>query len=160
MLGNIKFVGHLLAKKMLASRVLLMVAEELISHGDETLELLSALLTIAAPTFDLDKTWSHRPHLRDIFERLRKRTEEPDLSPRLRCLLRDLLDLRNAGWEAEYRKAGHEALKREAPKRLGEVRRQWAKDHSMIESQQSNSNQNTMPAERPSRKDSSPREYM
>merc|ERR1711871_1022230 len=73
MLGNIMFVGQLLAKRMLASRVLLMISEELLNSGDEFLEALVALLSAAGPTFELDKQWPHRPALRNIFERLRSR---------------------------------------------------------------------------------------
>jgi hypothetical protein len=63
-------------------------------------------------------------------DRFRKRAEAPGLAPRLRCILRDMLDLRTAGWDVKHIKAGQQAMKREAPKRLSEVRQAWRNDYA------------------------------
>jgi hypothetical protein len=56
MLGNIKFVGALLSRRMLASKVLIAISEELLSDPtSESLESLAALLTVTGPSFDTDE---------------------------------------------------------------------------------------------------------
>jgi hypothetical protein len=99
MLGNIRFVGALLARKMLASKVLISILEELM--GDKTpeaLESVAALLTVTGPAFDTPD-WANRPALNAVFFQLKDIVKKKACCARVRCVLQDLLDLRARGWE-------------------------------------------------------------
>jgi len=99
-LGNIKLIGHLLVNGMLDSKMLVQCADELISKRTscpEALESLSALMMVAAPTFDTAK-WQHHEKLVSVFNVMRKLTKDKSAVPRSRFLLRDVLDVREAGW--------------------------------------------------------------
>mmetsp|Transcript_35126 Transcript_35126/g.113740 ORF Transcript_35126/g.113740 Transcript_35126/m.113740 type:complete len:693 (-) Transcript_35126:161-2239(-) len=118
-LGNVKFVGQLLIRGMLSSRLLLHCAQGLLcARGQcaEALESLAALLTVAAPAFDTPD-WSHQPQLDSIFRQLSDLTRDKSVVTRERFLLRDVLDARAAGWPARTC-----AAKPSAPMRLEEVR--------------------------------------
>jgi len=122
MLGNIRFVGALLARHMLASRVLVAVLEELIMDpSPEALETLAALLTVTGPVFDTEE-WAHIQQLNDIFDQVKAIAQKEDCSARVRCLLQDVLDLRAQGWEITR------PLKMEGPKKLQDVAEQAAKE--------------------------------
>jgi hypothetical protein len=99
-LGNIKLIGHLLVKQMLTSEMLVECADELLAKRDscpEALESLAALLMVAAPAFD-NTTWQHYLRLQDVFAAIRKVTKSKSTQPRVRFILRDVLDVRDAGW--------------------------------------------------------------
>lgn len=99
MLGNIKFVGALLTRKMLASKVMFAIIEELLALSTpEALESLAALLTAVGGTFDRPE-WSYRDMLGHVFAQIKSLTDKADCNPRARCLLKDLLDLRDRGWK-------------------------------------------------------------
>jgi len=99
-LGNIKLIGHLLVNGMLDSRMLVECADALISKRTtcaEALESLSALMMVAAPTFDTTK-WQYHEKLISVFNVMRKLTKDKSAVPRSRFLVRDVLDVREAGW--------------------------------------------------------------
>jgi hypothetical protein len=99
MLGNIKFVGALLARKMLASKVMLSICEELLADPTgEALESLAALLGAAGPTFDTPD-WAYQGTLNAIFQQVKAIISKPTCATRSRCLLKDVLDLRADGWK-------------------------------------------------------------
>jgi hypothetical protein len=115
MLGNIRFVGALLTRKMLATKVMFAIIEELLGDPTpEALESLAALLNVVGPTFDFPE-WPHRILLVAVFDRLRKIIKQADVKPRVCCLLQDVLDLRANGWEDRKPK------KVEAPSTLAQV---------------------------------------
>eukprot|EP00933_Yihiella_yeosuensis_P063210 TRINITY_DN6631_c0_g2_i1.p1 TRINITY_DN6631_c0_g2~~TRINITY_DN6631_c0_g2_i1.p1 ORF type:complete len:822 (-),score=243.00 TRINITY_DN6631_c0_g2_i1:341-2806(-) len=115
MLGNIRLVGAILARKMLNPKVLLSILEELMSDPTpEALESLAALLTVVGSTFDVDE-WTHRPVLNHVFERITTIVEKRECQPRERCLLQDVLELRAAGWQ------DRRPQKTERPTTLNEV---------------------------------------
>jgi hypothetical protein len=98
MLGNLRFVGELLVKKLLAGKVLLAVAEELLAIGSaEGIEAAATLLTVAGPAFDRS-SWTFVPRLHAIFALLRPLSQDPMIPARVRCILKDLLELRSRGW--------------------------------------------------------------
>mmetsp|Transcript_35122 Transcript_35122/g.113707 ORF Transcript_35122/g.113707 Transcript_35122/m.113707 type:complete len:696 (-) Transcript_35122:161-2248(-) len=118
-LGNVKFVGQLLIRGMLSSRLLLQCAQELLrARGQcaEALESLAALLTVAAPAFDTPD-WSQHTQLNAIFRELADLTKDKSVVTRERFLLRDVLEARAAGWPARTC-----AAKPSSPMRLEEVR--------------------------------------
>lgn len=99
-LGNIKLIGHLLVNGMLGSKLLVECAEELISKRTscyEALESLAALMMVASPTFDTTE-WHHYEKLNKCFDTMRKLSKDKSIVARSRFLLRDVLDLREAGW--------------------------------------------------------------
>jgi len=114
-LGNVKFIGSLLQRKMLASKVFIAILEELLqSSSDESLESVAALLTAAAPLFDF-KDWQYYVALNGIFAQVKSMISKPVCTARSKCLLKDVLDLRAAGWKDK--RAAH----KEAPTTLSEV---------------------------------------
>lgn len=127
-LGNIRLIGALLTRGMLAPRVMLSCVEELLQRATpETLESLALLLTIVGPTFD-DSEWFHHGALCEIFERVDSLTKDKAVPPRVRFLLRDLLDLRATNW-ADMKKA----TKKEAgPMKIIEVHQKAAEDESQF----------------------------
>lgn len=97
-IGNIKFVGALLVRKMLASKVMLAIMEELLQDPtSEALESLAALLMVVGPAFDVPD-WTHRVAFNAIFLRVEKIAKSKSTDKRIRCLLRDVLDVRQEGW--------------------------------------------------------------
>jgi len=99
MLGNLRFVGELLVRKLLAGKILLAVSEELLSIGDgASIEAAAALLTVAGPAFDR-KSWVFLPRLHAIFTMMRCISKDKAIPMRVRCILKDLIDFREAGWQ-------------------------------------------------------------
>jgi len=99
MLGNIRFVGALLARRMLASKVLIAILEELLGDPtSEALETIAALLSVTGPSFDTAE-WTHRTAFDSVFKRLAVMIKNKSCSARVRCLLQDVLDLRAQGWQ-------------------------------------------------------------
>lgn len=122
MMGNLKLIGGLLVRKMLVSKILLSILNELLSMPTpEALESLAVLLTVTGSSFDTPK-WAHHAALGDIFSQLEALAADGNTDTRSRCLLQDLLDLRAAGWQDRRPK------KLEAPTTLAEVARKQAKD--------------------------------
>jgi hypothetical protein len=110
MLGNIRFVGALLVRQILASKVLLAIIAELLSSPTrESLEALAALLVVVGPSFDSDE-WVHRDKLDAVFAEMKAIALRPSCEKRSRCLLKDVLDMRNQGWK------DHRPKQLEAPK--------------------------------------------
>jgi len=99
MLGNIRFVGALLVKGLLASKVLLAIVAELLSSPTrEALEALAALLVVVGPSFDMDE-WVHSDKLDAVFAEMKAIASRPSCDMRSRCLLKDVLDMRKQGWK-------------------------------------------------------------
>jgi len=100
MLGNIRFVGALLARKMLASKVFIAILEELLGDPTpEALESAAALLRTAGPTFDTPD-WMHHEALCCVFAQVEGLVQRPKAcAPRSRFLLKDVLELRARNWE-------------------------------------------------------------
>merc|ERR1712216_715420 len=100
MLGNIKFIGALLEKRMLADSVLIHVANDLFNaDAPHTLESLACFLTAIGPTFD-QPNFRHYQKLQAIFDQVEETSNDTNITPRIRFLLEDLLDLRKARWRS------------------------------------------------------------
>lgn len=120
-LGNVKFVGELLVRGMLSSRLLVACAESLLQCQDacpEALESLSALLTVVGKAFDGRPEWQYTKRFDAIFIQIQELTKNKKVPARVRFLLRDLLELRQAGWPEQ----GRPATAKEGPMRLDEVK--------------------------------------
>jgi len=124
----VKFVGELLVRSMLVPRLLVACAESLLKARDEcrqALESLACLLEVAAPSFD-DKTWAHWHQLDNVFSQVKILTQTTSVPARDRFLLRDVVELREAGWPGRSA-----ATRKSGPMRLDDVRTQ-AKTESSV----------------------------
>jgi len=123
-IGNVKFMGALLVRQMLASKVFFAICEELLADPTpESLESLATLLTVVGPKFD-NPGWSAHALLLEVFQKVKNIMEDPKLSVRVKFLLKDLLELRAAAWQE--RKANKIA----GPSTLMEVAMTQAADES------------------------------
>lgn len=151
-LGNIKLIGELLVRGMLSSGLFVECAKALLENRKtcpEALECLAALMMVAGPIFDT-KDWQHSSTLDAIFSDMDELTKDKSTPPRLRFLLRDVLDVRGAGWCASVNQAAVKA----APMKLEEVReKQAAEQAATSPKRQSKNNQGkarvTEPLRRP-----------
>jgi hypothetical protein len=99
-LGSVKFIAHLLVIGMLTSKMLVECAEELLSHHErcpEVVEPLTALLMVAGPKFD-HVDWPYHSKLDALLCKMQKIVCDKNIPSRVRFLLRDVLDVRSAGW--------------------------------------------------------------
>jgi hypothetical protein len=99
-LGNMKLIGQLLVHGMLSSDLFVGCCEALLherTENPEALEALVALMMVAGPQFDKD-TWQHYRRLQNILSDMSLLTKDKRVAPRLRFLVRDVLDAREAGW--------------------------------------------------------------
>jgi len=96
-LGNMRFIGELLTRRLLAPKLMLPIVHELQDSDEVALESLIALLTIIAPSFEMEGSLYKAP-LRDAFASLRKRQADKAVSQRLRCQLADLFEARARHW--------------------------------------------------------------
>ncbi|CAK0861393.1 unnamed protein product [Prorocentrum cordatum] len=100
MTGTVRLIGHLLRQRMLSPKFIFVCAEELLEIGSpEALETLCAFLETIGSTFDAQE-WQGRARLEEVFVRARRYSEDPERPQRSRCLLKDLLDLRQRQWKA------------------------------------------------------------
>merc|ERR1719253_1733495 len=98
MLGNMKFVGQLLMRKMVSSKVMFECAESLVEQRNEaTLETLVVFLTTIGPHYDFEH-FARYDQLQAVFAKVRELSTAKDLSPRTCILLKDLLALRASRW--------------------------------------------------------------
>jgi translation initiation factor 4G len=120
-IGNAKFMGELFVRDMLFAPELFTCTSMLLKPPLNTiaLECLCTLLTVVGPFFDLPG-WELHAQLMEVFWQIRGLTFDPSLSKRVKCLFRDVLDLRESGWVDNKT-----ATKVDRPKRLEEVRAEW-----------------------------------
>lgn len=101
-LGTMKWIGELLTRGLLRSRLLCSCVQQLLAERrrcPQFVEFAAALLRSAGKTFDVP-SWEHRPQLQKLFAEMEELSTSDSLSLRLRFLLRDLLELRAAAWES------------------------------------------------------------
>lgn len=97
-LGNMRFIGELLVRKLLAAKVFFFIVNEMLDIGnDAALESLADLLSIVAPTFEQKQSIYTAP-LREVFAALKKKSRDQKVLTCTRCKLCDLLDARSRGW--------------------------------------------------------------
>merc|ERR1719409_2385709 len=80
----------------------------------EALETVAALLSVTGPTFDTTE-WQHASAFDEVFAQIAEIVQTKRFCARTRCLLQDVLDLRNNGW------ADNKPKKTEAPMTLDQV---------------------------------------
>ncbi|KAL2612493.1 hypothetical protein R1flu_024185 [Riccia fluitans] len=116
MLGNIRFIGELYKKNMLTERIMHECIKKLLGEyqnpDEEDVEALCKLMSTIGRIIDHEKA---KEHIDTYFRRMDTLSENHKLSPRLRFMLKDVIDLRKNGWQ--------ERRKVEGPKRIDEVHR-------------------------------------
>ncbi|KAJ8986086.1 hypothetical protein NQ317_003381 [Molorchus minor] len=99
MLGNIKFIGELGKLEILSESILHRCIQELLGFkGDdpsEDLECLCQILRTCGRLLDSDKG---NYLMNQYFGRMENLAKNQDLQPRIRFMLKDIIDLRNDGW--------------------------------------------------------------
>lgn len=98
-LGNIKFMGELGKLDILPEGILHRCIRELLAKRSEDpsedLECMCQIMRTCGRILDSKLA----RHLMDqYFERMQKLVENADLQPRIRFMLKDIIDLRNDGW--------------------------------------------------------------
>jgi hypothetical protein len=96
-IGNIRFIGELLVRRLLAPKLIAPIVHELLNGDELALESLVALLTILAPCFEQKESLYQAP-LKDAFATLCRKQSDKNLSLRVRCQLNDLFDARARSW--------------------------------------------------------------
>lgn len=125
MLGNLRFVGALLEKGMLASKILLAVVEKLLEGWTPvTLECLSVFLVAVGPAFDRPD-WMYHAQLKEVFNQVRLVGLAKEVPSRVRYLLQDVLDLRKSGWKNQKKAVRMD----NGPMTLEEVQKQAEEEH-------------------------------
>jgi len=96
-LGNMRFIGDLLVRRLLAPKLLPPIVHQLLNHNEAALESLIALLTIVSPEFEAKASLYQAP-LRDAFATLRRKMSDKAVSSRVRCQINDLFDAKARQW--------------------------------------------------------------
>lgn len=98
-LGNMRFIGDLLVKKLLAPKLLLPIVQELLNGDEAAVESLIALLTVVGPEYEM-KQCLYQAALRDAFAVLHGKMSDKAVCARVGCQINDLLDAKARGWKS------------------------------------------------------------
>jgi len=96
-LGNMRFIGDLLVRKLLSPKLLPQIVHELLNRDEAALESLIALLTTVSPEFETRPSLYQAP-LRDAFAVLKNKMSDKAVCSRVRCQINDLFDAKARGW--------------------------------------------------------------
>ncbi|KAJ8901789.1 hypothetical protein NDN08_003995 [Rhodosorus marinus] len=119
MLGNISFIGELYKKGLIPERILVeqcirRLLDKIEKDKDEDLiECICHLFTTTGA--HLVQVWTKHGTAEKIdpyFEKITELSSDKTLAPRIRFMLKDLLDLRNAGWKQARAQPAQQLKKR------------------------------------------------
>ncbi|XP_034709374.1 LOW QUALITY PROTEIN: eukaryotic translation initiation factor 4G-like [Vitis riparia] len=121
MLGNIRLIGELYKKRMLAERIMHVCIKKLLGQyqnpDEEDVESLCLLMSTIGEMIDHPKA---KEHMDVYFDRMAKLSNNMKLSSRVRFMLKDAIDLRKNKWQ--------QRRKVEGPKNIEEVHRDAAQE--------------------------------
>eukprot|EP00916_Digyalum_oweni_P012094 GHVL01019985.1.p1 GENE.GHVL01019985.1~~GHVL01019985.1.p1 ORF type:complete len:506 (-),score=127.32 GHVL01019985.1:229-1746(-) len=97
MLGNIKLVGELINRGLLASKITIRCTNRLMELGTEAhIETLCALWLKIGPIWDKPES---KLQINQTLDRMKDLLKQENVSKRSKCLIKNLLDIRAAKWE-------------------------------------------------------------
>ncbi|KAJ7370971.1 Eukaryotic translation initiation factor 4 gamma 2 [Desmophyllum pertusum] len=128
-LGNIRFIGELAKYDMLHEAIVHKCIKQLldkkkratVAEMSESMECLCHLMKTVGPRLDIPKAKSL---MDQYFERIQQLLGRSDFPVRIRFMIEDVIDLRNAKWVP--RKSAHEV----GPKMIQQIRQEaWQQGH-------------------------------
>lgn len=126
MVGNLRFIGELGKLQIIQKSILYGCIEELLektrrSSGDlaDDLECLCQIMRTCGRILDIPEAQNL---MEQYFTRIRRLSQSQELNLRIRFMLQDLLDLREAGWRPR------KMAQMDGPRTITEVREQAARE--------------------------------
>eukprot|EP00929_Paragymnodinium_shiwhaense_P043837 TRINITY_DN22518_c0_g1_i1.p1 TRINITY_DN22518_c0_g1~~TRINITY_DN22518_c0_g1_i1.p1 ORF type:complete len:1019 (-),score=229.16 TRINITY_DN22518_c0_g1_i1:296-3352(-) len=118
MKGNMQFMGELVIRSMLVSKIFALAVEDLLCDpSDAAAECLCALLTVCGALLDKSDS-KHYDFLATVFKKITALTRDKTRSTRARCLFMDVLDLRANGWQDMKKASGPKPAKLSSSTRM------------------------------------------
>ncbi|PKI33991.1 hypothetical protein CRG98_045609 [Punica granatum] len=109
-LGNIRLTGELFKQRMITEIIMRRIVQVLLGHDDkvcpaeENVEAICQLFNTIGK--QLDESSRFRVIHDKNFDRLKELTSNPQLPPRLRFMVQDVLDLRSNHWVPRREEVG------------------------------------------------------
>ncbi|KAL6238648.1 hypothetical protein BDW75DRAFT_4767 [Aspergillus navahoensis] len=122
-LGLVKFIGELFKLGMLTERIMHMCIKKLVDYegtpDEAEVESLTSLLRTIGAALDSPDNEQNRKFMDAYFQRIHLMIQTPNLPSRLKFMLMDIVDLRNARWVSKDADKG--------PKTIQQIREEAAR---------------------------------
>ncbi|XP_056176793.1 eukaryotic translation initiation factor-like isoform X2 [Syzygium oleosum] len=108
--GNIKLIGELWKQRMVTEKIVCHIVQELLGTDNKTCPAEENVEAICQLFYTIGKQFDEVPKVRcrnDVyFDRLKELTTDTQLAPRLRFMVKDVLDLRANNWIPRQEEGG------------------------------------------------------